>query len=80
MMQCCISILEGQELIQDVHEGECGHHTAPRALVGKAFRQCFYWPTAVVDANKVVRTCEGCQYYTQKTHLPAHALQTISIT
>ena len=27
-----------------------------------------------------MRTCEGCQFYVRKTHLPAHALQTIPIT
>jgi hypothetical protein len=34
----------------------------------------------VTDAIEVVRTCEGCQFYARKTHLPAHALQTIPIT
>jgi hypothetical protein len=60
--------------------GECGHHTALRTLVGKAFRQCFYWPTTVTDANEAVYICEGCQYYTRKIHLLAHAQQTIPIT
>src|SRR6185503_18533190 len=35
---------------------------------------------AVADATDVVRTCEGCQFYARKTHLPAHILQTIPIT
>jgi transposase InsO family protein len=34
----------------------------------------------VADANEVVRTCEGCQFYACKTNLSAHALQTIPIT
>jgi transposase InsO family protein len=34
----------------------------------------------VVDAREIVRTCEGCQFYTRKTNLPAHTLQTISVT
>jgi hypothetical protein len=34
----------------------------------------------VADANEVVRTCEGCQFYARKTNLPAHALQTIPVT
>jgi hypothetical protein len=53
---------------------------APRTLIGNAFRQGFYWPTAVADANEVVRTCEGCQFYARKTNLLAHALQTILVT
>jgi transposase InsO family protein len=49
-------------------------------LVGNAFRQGFYWPTAVADATRIVRTCQGCQFYAKQTHLPAQALQTIPIT
>jgi hypothetical protein len=48
--------------------------------MGNAFRQGFYWPTAVSDAHQVVRTCEGCQYYMWQTHLPVQALQTILVT
>jgi hypothetical protein len=39
--------------------GACGHHATPRALVGNAFRQGFYWPTAVADATRIVRSCWG---------------------
>jgi transposase InsO family protein len=53
---------------------------APHTLAGNASRQGFYKPTAVADANKIVRTCEGCQFYVRKANLPAHALQTIPIT
>jgi hypothetical protein len=48
--------------------------------VGNAFRQGFYWPTAVADATRIVRSCRGCQFYAKQTHLPAQALQTIPIT
>jgi hypothetical protein len=34
----------------------------------------------VVDATRIVRTCQGCQFYARQTHLPAQALQTIPIT
>jgi hypothetical protein len=80
ILQRCISIAEGQELLQEIHSGACGHHAPPRALVGNAFRQGFYWPTAVADATRIVRTCQGCQFYARQTHLPAQALQTIPIT
>jgi ribonuclease HI len=71
ILQRCISITEGQELLQEIHSGACGHHAAPRALVGNTFRQGFYWPTAVADATRIVRTCQGCQFYARQTHLPA---------
>jgi hypothetical protein len=48
--------------------------------VGNAFRQGFYWPTVVVDANEIVCTCERCQFYARKTNLPTHALQIIPVT
>jgi ribonuclease HI/transposase InsO family protein len=80
ILQRCISVTEGQELLQEIHSGACGHHPAPRALMGNAFRQGFYWPTAVADATRIVRSCQGCQFYARQTHLPAQALQTIPIT
>jgi transposase InsO family protein len=80
VLQRCVPILQGRERLRDIHAGVCGHHVAPRTLVGNAFRQGFYWPTAVADASEIVRTCEGCQFYARKTNLPAHALQTIPVT
>jgi hypothetical protein len=80
ILQRCISVAEGQELLQEIHSGACGHHAAPRVLVGNTFRQGFYWPTAVADATRIVRSCQGCKFYARQTHLPAQALQTIPIT
>jgi hypothetical protein len=80
ILQRCVPIPEGHELLRDIHAGVCGHHAAPRTLVGNALRQGFYWPTTVADASEIVRTCEGCQFYTRKSNLPAHVLQTIPIT
>jgi transposase InsO family protein len=80
ILQRCIPIPERRKLLRDIHAGICGHHAAPRTLVGNAFHQEFYWPTAVADASEIVRTCEGCQFYARKSNLPAHVLQTIPIT
>jgi hypothetical protein len=80
ILQRCISIAQGQELLREIHSGACGHHAAPRALVGNAFCQGFYWPTVVADATRIVRSCRGCQFYAKQTRLPAQALQTIPIT
>jgi ribonuclease HI len=32
ILQQCLSIAEGQELLQEIHSGTSGHHAAPRAL------------------------------------------------
>jgi ribonuclease HI len=49
ILQRCIPIPQGRELLRDIHAGACGHHAAPRTLVGNAFHQGFYWSTAVAD-------------------------------
>jgi len=59
----CISRDEGRELLEEIHTGLCSSHIRTRALVGKAFHEGFYWPTAVADAHEVVRTCPNCQWH-----------------
>ena len=68
------------ELLRDVHQGECGHHASAIAIVAKAFRHGFYWPTAKAAAEDLVKHCNGCQRFKAKSHLPASALMTIPIT
>src|SRR6266540_1020732 len=80
MLMRCISEEDGRKLVKEIHSGICGNHAASRTLVGKAHRQGFFWPTAVTDANELVRKCEGCQYFTRQIHVPAQELQTIPIT
>jgi transposase InsO family protein len=80
VLQQCVPIPQGRELLRDIHASVCGHHAAPRTLVGNVFCQRFYWPTAVADASGIVCTCEGCQFYARKTNLPTHVLQTIPVT
>jgi ribonuclease HI len=38
ILQRCMPIPQGRELLRDIHAGVCGHHAAPRTLVGNAFR------------------------------------------
>jgi hypothetical protein len=33
----CVSMEEGKEILQEIHEGVCGNQAASRTLVGKAF-------------------------------------------
>jgi hypothetical protein len=80
ILQRCVPVPQGRELLRGIHTGVCSHHAAPRTLVGNMFRQGFCWPTAVADASEIVRTFEGCQFYACKTNLLAHVLQTIPVT
>jgi hypothetical protein len=76
----CISQVDGIEILREIHEGECGHHTAARSLVAKAFCHGFYWQIAMADVDRIVELCQGCQMYSKQTHMPATALHTIPIT
>ena len=73
----CICREEGKELLAEIHKGMCGSHIESRALVGKAFRQGFYWPTSLQDAVELVTKCEACQFHSKNIHLLAQALLTI---
>jgi hypothetical protein len=37
----CISTHEGQEILKDIHVGECGHHSSAGTLAEKAYRSGF---------------------------------------
>jgi transposase InsO family protein len=80
VFQRCVEPEKGIAILKDVHQGECGHHAASRALVAKAFRHGFFWPTALTDAKQLVQKCKGCQVFGAKQHQPASALKTIPIT
>jgi hypothetical protein len=58
----------------------CEHHATPQTLVSNAFRQGFYWPTAVANAIRIMQSCRGYQFYAKQTHMLAQALQMIPIT
>jgi hypothetical protein len=60
LLQKCISQKEGVKILEEIHAGTYGNHTASRTLVGKAFWAGFYWPSAVADAETLVHHCEGC--------------------
>ena len=42
ILQRCIPIEQGKQLMSDIHGGVCRQHAAPRTLVGNTFRQGFY--------------------------------------
>jgi hypothetical protein len=68
---------DGYDILQEIHGGVCSNHAASRMLVGKAYRAGFWWPTAVSDAENLVRRCQNCQFFSKQSHIPAHSLITI---
>jgi hypothetical protein len=80
IFQKCIEPEEGIELLREIHQGECGHHASSRALVAKAFRHGFYWPTAQKDAEQLVKKCNSCQRFSKHQNTPVPTLKTIPLT
>jgi hypothetical protein len=66
----CLSKAEGQELLSEVHAGNCGGHIGARVLAAKVLRQGFYWPTMIDDATKLVATCEDYQKFLHRSKTP----------
>jgi transcription antitermination factor NusG len=60
VLQRCVEPTEGLEMLREIHQGECGHHTSSRALVAKVFWHGFYWTTALQEAEDLVQKCNGC--------------------
>ena len=79
VLQRCIDPSDGKAILLDIHAGTCGHHASSRALVAKAFRAGFYWPTAMQEVEDMVRRCLGCQKFANKRHAPASELKTIPL-
>jgi ribonuclease HI len=73
----CVTREDSYDILREIHEGICGNHAASRTLVGKAYRAGFWWPTAVSDAEDLVRRCQNCQFFGRQSHVPAHSLMTI---
>ena len=55
----CLSRTEGIELMKEIHAGLCGSHIRSRPLLGKVFRQGFYWPKAASDAAELVQNAKA---------------------
>jgi hypothetical protein len=53
----CVTKEDDYDIMREIYECVCGNHAASRTLVGKACRAGFWWPTAVSDAEDLVRRC-----------------------
>jgi ribonuclease HI len=76
----CLSRAKGQELMKEIHVGLCGAHIGSRPLLGKVFRQGFYWPKAVSDVADLVQKCENCQRCARDQKQPSSLTQLIQPT
>ena len=73
-----IPIAQGVELLNEIHSGICGSHIEIGPLAAKAFKQGFFWLSALKDAEKVVKKCEACQKLGPKSNKPSEPSQLIA--
>ncbi|GJX60386.1 reverse transcriptase domain-containing protein [Tanacetum coccineum] len=66
----CVGPLQANYVIREIHMGSCGMHIGPRAVVRKAMRQGYYWPTMHADAKEEVDKCDSCQIHSPVPRLP----------
>jgi hypothetical protein len=76
----CLYRAEGQELMKEIHAGLCGSPIGSRPLMGKVFRQGFYWPKAASDAADLVQKCKNCQRCARDQKQPSSLTQLIQPT
>jgi hypothetical protein len=76
----CLSRTKGIELMKEIHAGLCGSHIGSRPLLGKVFRQGFYWSKAASDAAELVQKCENCQKCARNQKQPSSLTQLIQPT
>jgi hypothetical protein len=70
----CIEQEDDIKLLEEIHSGTYGNHAVSQTLVSKAFHVGLYWPSVVVDAEKLVRHCANCQFFSKRIHVPAHEI------
>jgi hypothetical protein len=66
--------------MKEIHAGLCGSHIGSRPLLGKVFRQGFYWPKAASDATDLVQKCKNCQKCARDQKQPSSLTQLIQPT
>jgi hypothetical protein len=76
----CLSRTEGIVLMKEIHAGLCGSHIGSRPLLGKVFRQGFYWPKVASDAADLFQKCKNCQKFARDQKQPSSLTQLIQPT
>ncbi|GJT63912.1 reverse transcriptase domain-containing protein [Tanacetum coccineum] len=76
-MLWCVSPLQANYVIQEIHMGACSMHLKARSVVAKAIRQGYYWPTMHRDAREEIRKCDSCQIHSPIPKLPKTLMTSI---
>jgi hypothetical protein len=66
--------------MKEIHTRLCGSHIGFRPLLGKVFRQGFYWPKAASDATDLVQKCENYHKCAREQKQPSSLTRLIQPT
>ncbi|KAJ9536516.1 hypothetical protein OSB04_un000310 [Centaurea solstitialis] len=79
ILRCITSQKHMNQILQEMHDGECGNHSGGRSLANRISRQGYYWPTLREDAMRYVQKCDACQKHSGMSHLPSEPLHSVLI-
>ena len=73
----CVSKVEAEYILQELHQGACGLHSGVRTMATRVLRVGYYWPTLRTDCTNFVKKCVSCQEC-PLIHPHPHNLQSIN--
>jgi len=73
----CVSGEQCRRIMTKLHEGICGSHIDGRALLSKAIRVGYYWPTMREDCTRHAQRCKQCQRHADWHNAPPEELQSV---
>ncbi|KAJ9551384.1 hypothetical protein OSB04_015429 [Centaurea solstitialis] len=79
ILRCVVNRQQIDQILQEMHDGECGNHSGGRSLANRISRQGYYWPTLREDSIRYVQRCDACQRHSGTSHLPSEPLHSVLI-
>nr|GFB95524.1 reverse transcriptase domain-containing protein [Tanacetum cinerariifolium] len=77
LMLRCVDPIQANYVIQEIHMGSCGMHSALPSMVRKAMRQGYYHLTMHEDAKEEILKCDSCQIHSSVPKLPKTLMTSI---
>ncbi|KAJ9561688.1 hypothetical protein OSB04_006848 [Centaurea solstitialis] len=79
LLRCVTNKIQINQILQEMHDGECGNHAGGRSLASRISRQGYYWPTLREDAITYVQRCDACQKHSSMVHRPSEPLHSVLV-
>ena len=69
---------EAEKIMEDMHEGIFGTHSSGNTMAKKIMRAGYYWSTMETNYHHHSQTCDKCQIYADKVHVPLVLLNVLT--